>query len=255
MPTIALISDIHANLEALEAVFLDIDRHPEVEAVYCLGDVVGYGPDPEPVIDLLEQRCAFVLLGNHDYALLTGPVGFNPVAAQAIACQRSSMEPGIFSLPTKKHRWDFLRALPEERRVGKDLFVHASPTDKIFEYILPEDTIYHHEKLEKIFAQIGRRCFVGHTHRPGVITSDFRWIRPTDLEESTYRFEGDEKLVVNVSSVGQPRDRDPRACYALLRDESLEWRRIAYDIEKTNAKVRQDACLHDLCGTRLLEGR
>ncbi|MBN2712274.1 MAG: metallophosphoesterase family protein [Planctomycetes bacterium] len=254
MPKVAIISDIHANLEALTACIAHIDSQPDVDAIYCLGDICGYGPDPEAVVDIVAERCQFCLMGNHDYALLHAPIGFNPVAAGAIVCQRSMMEPGTFSFPSKKFRWNFVHELAEEKEIGDNFFVHASPRDKIFEYLLPEDATYNPAKLEAVFDMISCRCFVGHTHRPGILTEEPKWYSEKDLGME-YEFRENEKLIINVSSVGQPRDRDPRACYAMLTDEGIVWHRVEYDVETTVSKVRDNQCLDNLCGERLLAGR
>ncbi len=254
MATIALISDIHANLEALQAVLSHIDSQPEVSKVYCLGDVCGYGPDPQAVIDLVNKRCEFALMGNHDFALLNQPIGFNPIAAGAINCQRNALEPGTFSFPSKKSRWQFLQDLLEDKTIGENAFVHASPRDKIFEYILPEDADYNPSKLEVVFQLVESRCFIGHTHRPGIMTEQPAWYSEKDLGME-YEFRAEEKLIINVSSVGQPRDRDPRACYAVVSETGVRWHRVEYDVQTTVRKVRENPCLDDLCGERLLQGR
>jgi hypothetical protein len=292
MPRIAIISDLHANLEGLEAVFAHIDGQKDIEEIVCLGDVVGYGPDPEGVIDLVQERCAWTLLGNHDYALLNSPVGFNRIAAGAIQCQRGQLgmkgegapavtgeggadEPDekgsagsdpagatVVDAPSpvagvsgeNERRLRFLQTLEEERWVGDDLFVHASPRDKIFEYILPEDAVYNPQKLQQVFEQVKRRCYVGHTHRPGVITAEPRFFTPEELGME-FAFPEEGKFVINVSSAGQPRDRDPRACYAVLEDERILWHRVEYDIRRTVRKVYDNGCLDNICGDRLLQGR
>jgi len=251
---IALISDIHGNLDALQAVFRHIDDQGDVEAVHCLGDVVGYGPEPEGCIDLLRERCDATLMGNHDFALINAAVGFNRIAAEAITCIRERMEPGIFSLPRKQERWDWLRDLPERRQLGDDLLVHASPRDNIFEYILPDDPRHDPEKIFAIFEMIDRNVYVGHTHRPGIITEEPRFYEPADVD-MRYAFEPGEKLIINVSSVGQPRDRDPRACYATLTDREVVFHRVEYDVEATVRKVEAIECLDPRCGTRLREGK
>jgi len=259
MSALALISDLHANRESLEAIFADIDRRREATAVACLGDLVGYGPDPEAVIDLVSARCAWTLLGNHDFALLNAPAGFNAVAAGAILCQRSFMAPGVYAhddsaRTEKERRWDFLRNLPEEKWLGEDLFVHASPRDKIFEYILPTDPANNPAKLEKVFAMLKRHCFVGHTHVPGVITEGMRWLSEKDCG-GAYVFRPGVRAIVNVSSAGQPRDRDPRACYAVLYEDKILWRRVAYDIDKTIRRVAERGCIDPVCGERLRYGK
>ena len=254
MTKIALISDIHANLEALDAVLAHIDAQSDIESIYCLGDVVGYGPDPIGVIDRVRERCEFCLLGNHDHALITSPIGFNAIAAGAIACQRQEVEPGILSLPDKKARWEFLHQLPEERIFGENHFVHASPRDKIYEYILPNDPEYNPDKMTEVFQHVENRCFVGHTHIPGVFLQERGFLSLEDVQ-GAYAFIPGEKVIFNVSSVGQPRDRDPRACYAVLAEDGLTWERVEYDVESTIRKVEASSCLDDRCDLRLREGR
>lgn len=251
---VALISDIHGNYDALKAVFDHIDSQEGIEKIYCLGDVVGYGPEPEECIDLIQKRCELTLLGNHDFALLNAAIGFNSIAAGAIACIRERMEPGIFSLPRKQARWDWLGNLSERHNLGDDLLVHASPRDNIFEYILADDPVYAPEKIEAIFGMIKRNVFVGHTHRPGVITEDLRFYKPDEVNME-YEFPKDGKLIFNVSSVGQPRDLDSRACYAILTDTGVKWHRVEYDVEEVVRKIKENECLDDRCGTRLREGR
>lgn len=248
----ALISDIHGNLEALTAVFADIDAQG-AEEVYFLGDVVGYGPNPEQCIDLVEKRCSVQLLGNHDQAILTMPIGFNPIAANAITCQRARMEPAIYSMPWKRRRWKFLGDLKQRHQDEELLFVHASPRDPVNEYILPTDPIYHQEKLEHTFTFVERLCFMGHTHFPGVFTADLNFRTPAKLD---YCYEvGEEKALINIGSVGQPRDRDVRACYVLFDGQTVRYRRVEYDYNKTIEKVKKSNCLDDFCGLRLAEGR
>jgi hypothetical protein len=172
----------------------------------------------------------------------TGPTVVDAPASAAAATKEN------------RDRIAFLENLEEERWVGDDLFIHASPRDKIFEYILPEDAVYNPQKIEQILAQVKRRCFVGHTHRPGVITAEPRFFTPEELGmEFTFPEEG--KFVINVSSAGQPRDRDPRACYAVLEDDRILWHRVEYDINRTVQKVYNNECLDNICGDRLLEGR
>ena len=138
----AFISDIHGNLPALEAVLAEIDRLG-IERVDCLGDVVGYGPDPEACIDLVRERCSFTLMGNHDRALLDGPAGFNPIAAEAIRCSREFLAPRCLTAGDRGcERWRFVEALPDELREDDWLFVHASPRDHLGEYLLESDVLF-----------------------------------------------------------------------------------------------------------------
>ncbi|MFH2002965.1 MAG: metallophosphoesterase [Planctomycetota bacterium] len=249
----ALISDIHGNFEALKAVFEDIDAH-KAEEVYFLGDVVGYGPEPEACIDMLEKRCSVFLMGNHDHAILSAPVGFNPIAEEAIWCLKARMEPGIYSMPWKHRRWNFLGTLRTLYLEEGRMFVHGSPRDPISEYIMTTDPLYNPEKVESIFERMEQLLFCGHTHQPGVITdSAMTFVTPHEIGNA-YTFTG-EKAIINIGSVGQPRDGNPMACYALLDDDRILWRRIPYDIESTIQKISKIDCLHPRNGNRLLDGR
>ena len=254
MSKVALISDIHANLEALTAVFDDIDRQGDIDAVYCLGDLVGYGPDPAQVVDLVRERCEFTLKGNHDLAIVTMPVRFSTMAASAIRWQRQLLDPAMSSRFGLRERWDFLSGLPEEMVLESNSFVHASPRDKVSEYILPRDVQERPDKLIDILDRVEVRCFVGHTHIPGVFLEGPRFLPLQELGYE-YEFVPGEKAIVNVSSVGQPRDWDPRACYAVLTEAGVKWIRVAYDVETTVEKVKATAGLDDRCGLRLLGGR
>ena len=251
---IAIISDIHGNDTALKAVFAHIDAMGDVERIYCLGDVVGYGPAPETCIDLLRERCELTLMGNHDYALINSPIGFNPVAAGAIHWTRDRLEPGFLSMPKKQKRWEWINNLPERHWIGEDLLVHASPRDNIFEYVLPDDPSYAPDKIESIMDMIRRNVYIGHTHRPGIITSEPYFYTPTDLGME-YEFRAGEKLIINVSSVGQPRDHDPRACYVTVTEAGLTYHRVPYDIEDVVKRVMAEKNLDDYCGLRLRDGR
>ena len=246
----ALISDIHSNIEALEAVLADI-RSQGIGEVFCLGDLVGYGPNPCECIDLV-MRCKVCLLGNHDQGALFDPEGFNTGAERAIFWTRRQLENGEGS-PGQRHlRWDFLGELPRTHQVDDLLFVHGSARNPLNEYVFPED-IYNRRKLEKIFALIGKYSFQGHTHVPGVFTEDFNFLSP---EEINYEYRlGAQKAMINVGSVGQPRDGDPRSCYVVLEDGLVRFRRVDYDRDKTIAKIYQIADLDNFLGDRLRDGR
>jgi len=147
---IALISDLHSNREALDAVFADIAQRG-VEHVYCLGDVVGYGPEPEYCVDLVMQRCKLCLMGNHDEALFRDASDFNPHARGAIDFTRERMFPAWYSSTEKKARWKYLRGLPLTHNEGRFLFVHGSPRDPVREYVLSTDGFLNPDKLRAIF--------------------------------------------------------------------------------------------------------
>ncbi|MGO9113868.1 MAG: metallophosphoesterase family protein [Thermoguttaceae bacterium] len=245
----ALISDLHSNLEALEAVFADI-RSQEISDVYCLGDLVGYGPNPRECIDMVMQ-CQVCLLGNHDQGALFDPEGFNSGAERAIFWTRMQLEDGGSPIERQK-RWDFLGELPRNHQEDKFLFVHGSARNPLNEYVFPED-IYNRRKLEKIFALIPRYSFQGHSHVPGVFTEQFQFLSPEEIDHE-FRL-GEEKAMINVGSVGQPRDGNPRACYVVLEDNVVRFRRVEYPFEKTIAKIYDIPDLDNFLGDRLRDGR
>ncbi len=209
----ALISDIHGNLEALEVVLADI-KTQGIDEIFCLGDVIGYGPNPRECIDRVMENCKVALLGNHDQGAMFDPDGFNIGAERAIFWTREQLENASDRANNEK-RWEFLGMLPRSHRQDSFLFVHGSPRNPLSEYIFPED-IYNHRKMERLFQLVEKYCFQGHTHVPGVFTEGYQFFAP---EEIDYQYTlGEGKVMINVGSVGQPRDGDPRACYVILED-------------------------------------
>ncbi len=248
MEPYAIISDIHGNLEALRAVNEDI-RANGVETVFCLGDIIGYGPNPCECIDA-SMEFEFCLLGNHDNGALFDPEGFSTGAEKAIFWTRAQLESATDE--NAKARWDFLARLPRTRRDENMMYVHGTPRSPLSEYVFPED-IYNARKIERIFAFIQKYCFQGHTHVPGVFTESCRYMSPRELGG---RYElNSEKVMVNVGSVGQPRDNDPRSCYVMGRGKEIEFRRIEYPVAVTRDKIYEIPELDNFLGDRLLEGR
>jgi len=244
----AIISDIHGNLTALNAVLADISEQG-VEEIFCLGDVVGYGPNPCECLDKI-MEAQLCILGNHDQAALFDPDGFSSGAEKAIFWTRKQIENG--DDPDNVKRWNFLCELPRVHRDGDFMFVHGSARSPLHEYVFPED-IYNAKKIERIFGLIQRYCFQGHTHAPGVFTEDFRFQRPDQLN---YEYSlGDQKAMINVGSVGQPRDGDKRACYVVLEDRTIRYRRVVYDIDATAKQIYAIPELDNFLGDRLYEGR
>jgi len=282
----ALISDIHGNLEALEVVLNDI-KAQGISEIYCLGDIIGYGPNPRECIDRVMENCTVTLLGNHDQGAMFDPDGFNVGAERAIFWTREQLEAPADRENNEK-RWEFLGELPRSHRNGPFLFVHGSPRNPLSEYIFPED-IYNHRKMERLFQLVDRYCFQGHTHVPGVFTEGFQFFAPEEIDNEYTLGEG--KLMVNVGSVGQPRDGDNRACYVILDDGQtqtasasfqrfgqggngegdgdggdqrpptpsgpvrLTYRRLVYDFETTIKKIYEIAELEPFLGDRLRQGR
>ena len=246
----ALISDIHSNLESLETVLNDI-RGQGISEVFCLGDIVGYGPNPRECIDLI-MKCRVCLLGNHDQGALFDPEGFNSGAERAIFWTRTQLEQAGGNSSEGHRRWDFLGELPRNHQDANMLFVHGSARNPLNEYVFPED-IYNKRKLEKIFALIQQHVFQGHTHVPGVFTESFNFLSPDEIDYE-YRL-GSEKTMINVGSVGQPRDGDPRSCYVVLEDDVVRFRRVEYPLEQTVEKIYEVPELDNFLGDRLRDGR
>ncbi len=257
--TVAVISDIHGNAEALRTVLADIDRR-EVKKIICLGDIIGYGPEPLACVDLVAQRCAWSLLGNHDFAVLYEPTNFNPGAETAAFWTRDQFDAEPDE-SLRARRYEFLGAL--RVRVVDDslcngtpvLAVHGSPRKPINEYIFPDDAMNAQDKMRQIFDRIERVAIVGHTHVPGVFTDEPDFYPPDELGNRTYSVSAGEKAIINVGSVGQPRDHDPRASYVLLHEDRAEFVRVEYDVAKTANLIHSIPELADWLGDRLYEGR
>jgi diadenosine tetraphosphatase ApaH/serine/threonine PP2A family protein phosphatase len=247
----AIVSDIHGNLEAFTAVLKEIDRR-KITDIFCLGDIIGYGPNPIECLDLVIERCKMSLMGNHDFAVFYEPFNFNSGAEQACFWTRQVFEDEK-DVARRAARWKFLGALPVRYRSNGFVAVHASPRRPINEYIFPDDIYTNPGKFVSIFERFEKLCFVGHTHVPGVFLEGPDFYSPEELD---YKFElTDEKAIVNVGSVGQPRDRDPRTGFVVVDEMHLEFVRLAYDVEATVKKVEAIADLDNFLGTRLLDGR
>jgi predicted phosphodiesterase len=252
MTRTAILSDIHGNLAALEAVLEDIDKL-NVDRIVCLGDIVGYGPEPRACLDKV-MEFSFCVLGNHDSSALFDPEGFNFAAEQAIFWTRSQLEISPDGPEASRRRMEYLCSLPRIVREGSILFVHGSPRGPTNEYVFPED-IQNPKKLEKLFSMVPHLCFQGHTHVPGVFTEDCQFVRPHETGDG-YRLDNvNVRLMINVGSVGQPRDLDPRSCFVVMDEEKVVYRRVTYDIERTVAAIEAEPELDNFLGYRLREGR
>lgn len=267
----AIISDIHSNLEALRAVLADIKARGITE-IYCLGDVVGYGPNPRECVDLVRD-CKLVLMGNHDQGAMFDPDGFNASAERAIFWTRAQLESSNEPKMLREQRWEFLAERPRTHKENGYLFVHGSARNPLNEYVFPED-VYNQRKMERIFALVEKYCFQGHTHVPGIFTEGYQFYPPDEIDNEYTLGEG--KVMVNVGSVGQPRDGDPRACYVILDDglppgaaaaraeghavtptgpPKITYRRLPYDFETTIRKIYEISELEQFLGDRLRQGR
>lgn len=277
----AIISDIHSNLEALQAVLKEIDRRG-IKDIYCLGDIVGYGASPRECLDLVIERCRLCVCGNHDHACFYEPSNFNVSAERACYWTRQCFEEEP-NKAKRDRRWAFLGRLPIRNEDRNLLMVHASPRRPVNEYLFAEDVYTNPSKILANFERLEERhkaCVVGHTHVPGVFLDDPYFDPPGELPEPNfYTITEDEKAIINVGSVGQPRDRDVRACFVVVYEKgekvpypedigegelgpnddgyvaTVEFIRVEYDIQKAVQKVVDTPELDDFLGYRLLEGR
>ena len=220
---IALLSDVHANLVALEAVLAAL---PEVDGIWVMGDTVGYGPEPADVLALLRERGAIMVAGNHDLAVATGQglEVFNPVAASAALMHRTWLSP---------EDRDFLAALPVVGYAGGATLVHGSIRDPIWEYVWDARSAY-----PSLVAAGSELSCNGHTHVPAVFELLGDHVS-SSLGRGLVALQG--RALVNPGSVGQPRDRDPRASWAVLDTEgrTVEFMRTAYDVAATQQRIRE----------------
>lgn len=247
----AIISDIHGNLEAMNVVLADIKRRG-INEILCLGDVVGYGPNPRECLDLVMDNCKSVLMGNHDFAVFYEPYNFNTGAESASYWTRRcfEQEPDV---ERRNRRWKFLGQLPARIKTDGYVALHASPRRPINEYIFPDDIYTNPGKFVAMFERVERLCFVGHTHVPGIFLEGPDFYTPDELD---YRFEiTDEKAIINVGSVGQPRDRDPRTGYVVVNENSVEFVRLEYDVKTTIKKFEAVPELDSFLAARLVDGR
>ena len=222
---IAVLSDIHANLPALDAVLADAGS---LDGTWHLGDVVGYGPDPDGVVARLRDIGAVGVRGNHDAAAGGGSEidWFNPDARRAMEWTRTAINAASLA---------WLRALPERRTLEGCELVHGSPREPLWEYVTSSSIA--RDSLAVLSEPIGLH---GHTHVPVAFLEDGNDVeRFSPRDGSTLDLRG-RRALVNPGSVGQPRDGDPRASYLVLdtATASVAWHRVAYDIEPVQAAMR-----------------
>ena len=246
----AVVSDIHSNLEALDAVMADI-RKRNIERIVCLGDVVGYGPNPRECIDIARDF-DLTLMGNHDQAALfeQEAVFFNDKARLALEWTRDELERD--SGHGGSSRWDFLGSLPNRYIEDNILMVHGSPRKPIKEYVFP-DVIITPNRLSAMFELVDHVCFDGHTHIPGVITEENEYFSPVML--GNFYEISEKKVIVNFGSVGQPRDGLPTASYGLFDGKRVAFVRVPYEVQTTVSKIYAARELDNELGDRLIEGR
>ena len=244
----ALISDIHSNLDALQAVLGEIDQHKPGK-ILCLGDIVGYGAQPNECVQLLRERSITSVIGNHDKAAcgMEEPYNFNPAACEAALWTRDVLT---------RDNSEYLKNLPERGEYDDFLIVHGAVSDPD-KYIL---SVYEAGQELELLGD-APLCFFGHTHVRAVYVlrdgsaREATWVEiESDKDVRYLDLDKDTKYLINPGSVGQPRDRDPRASYLIYdRGGRVEFRRAEYDIESAQNKIIE-AGLNKVLAERLAYG-
>jgi len=270
-PLTALISDLHGNLPALQVALADA-RGRGVRRFVCLGDVIGYGAKPRECLEAVMGLCTdaaraeglepgLCLQGNHEYALLNSAEDFNPNARAAIEWTREELS----RAPERERAltyWDFLDGLEPLLAEDGAMYAHGSPRDPVREYLLPRDArdgpkmAASFARMKSLEGERARVCFVGHSHVPGIFYEDGRFYRPKTTE-GPYDL-GDlaqVRAIVNIGSVGQPRDGDPRLSYALFDGQHVSFVRLEYDVAQAQADIRGVRELPDYLAERLGRGQ
>ncbi|MSQ24273.1 MAG: metallophosphoesterase [Chloroflexi bacterium] len=228
---IGVVTDIHSNLVALETVLGDMGP---VDALWCLGDIVGYGPWPNECISIIRERADVVIAGNHDLVTVGSPLvsadDFNPDAAAATQWTQAQLT---------AESSDFLEELEPRLQAAEVTFAHGSPRQPAWEYLLSSAGAAASFKLFDT-----QLCLVGHTHIPSLFVDQIDGNVGVKYMEADTRFEaGEQRCIANPGSVGQSRDHDSRAAYLMLEMNGtgpvLEWKRIPYDIGTVQEEMRR----------------
>ena len=236
---IAIISDIHANLEALQAVLEDIEKR-NIDKIYCLGDIIGYGPNPNECIELVKNFCEFFLLGEHENITLSHAESSFGVRLQiAIQWTRNQI-----------HDQNFLINL--QRRVIKNNRLYVHGLLGLSKYIFPWRN--NECEIKSVFTHFDHLCFSGQNHIPGVFTDDNQYHYAGNIN-NRFLLPSTGQYAIDVGSVGQPRDNDPRASYAILDEQTILWVRVIYDYKTTVNKIKKIKAFPDILGERLCYGR
>jgi len=255
---VALVSDLHANIEAVEAVMRDIDAQG-IKTIYCLGDIVDYGPNPVEVLDIAIERFELNILGNHEEALMMVAEDFNERAMRSVQWTRETINHNSIPRDKRHEYWNFLDRMGQTKQAakGKYLFLHGSPRQATRDYVFPKD-VRNREKMDGIFSYLKgdqRYCFCGHSHIPGVYTDKLQYAHPSRIKDGKVNIERFDSVLINIGSVGQPRDNDTRASYVVLDHGDVYFRRVEYDFHKTADKLRKIDKLPTFLAERLLVGK
>lgn len=241
---IAILADIHSNLEALSAILKDAKENRSLDRILCLGDTVGYGPDPTACLDLLLGMDSIIVAGNHDLAAVgkISLANFNGYAAEACRWTTSQL--------SHEHS-KYLSELPTRTEETPFTMVHGSPRNPVWEYVISLNV------AQACFDHFTTPyCLVGHSHIPFICQRGQQFANLVYAPLDKPVILGQERLIINPGGVGQPRDGDPRASYAIYdtNENSIEFRRVSYDLITTQKKIRL-AGLPEYLAERLQYGR
>lgn len=248
----AILGCIHGNIDALRAVLEDV-RVRGIERVVCLGDIVGFGPDPVECIDVVRETCFMVIKGDHDEAVIgEEPEGFIEKTAATLRWTREKILEA--DMAGGDDRMSFLAAAQENFSSAGIAFCHGSPRSK-HEYLFPTDVKRDPRKLRAAFAATDKVCFHAHTHVPGVIRdTPLGWLTANELG-GYFHYQKGMKALIDVGSVGQPRDGDQRACYLEIKKNEMHWRRVEYDVQAVVRKLEANEAFTSALAIRLQQGR
>lgn len=251
-----IFSDVHANLQALRAVLEHANENWPGSRKVCLGDTVGYGANPVECLNIVRQVCSEVapLRGNHDHGAICEDniaPGTNEVARCAMLWTHRQVEDAALV--------SYLRSLVSEHVEGDVHFVHGSPCDPMDEYVFPHHSYVDH-KMSAVFTRIQGIAFAGHTHTPAVFfrhEKGYVCAEPQSLPNGVAQLLPEDRYLINVGSVGQPRDGNPKACYVVYDSEEniVFFQRVAYDVEAAKTAIYLVPELDNFLGDRLEQGR
>jgi predicted phosphodiesterase len=250
----AIIADVHSNLEAFTAVLEDI-KSQGITDIISLGDMIGYGPNPIECIAKAVEHQVINIYGNHELAIFKEKTNFNPAAQRAIEWTKEIITNNENLTEVK----NFFKHLQYEYKVNSYIYAHGSPRGVTDEYVIKKDDFFNltpkvKASLKENFQMVETVGFVGHTHIPYVCTTDLYLIHPEWQNYESYPLLLGTKTLANPGSVGQPRDKDPRACYIIFDESTITHRRVAYDIEKTIASMQALNRLDETLWLRLPRG-
>ncbi len=230
---LAIVSDIHSNLQAWEAVLEEIDGR-EIETIYCLGDVVGYGADPAPCVELVRERCAGVVMGNHDKAVVDKKTAGGLPREGKLAVKHNRKQ-------LSAEQIEFLAGLPLRLEAEQCTFVHATPQDPEAWHRIGAFSVTQ-KQFEYFETDV---CFIGHTHVPGLVAD----------RVGTLALRRGHRYLINPGSVGQPRDGDPRASFVVFDPDAFthEQVRVEYDVERAGTRIIKEG-LPKILAERLKRG-